>query len=262
MNGDLDIKFIGNAKASVDCRGSRPPILVQFQTDCPRSNLLPQGLGRRAVAFAKKTEIHRILLGGLEHPMDVPMSGCARRGVSTGRRAGSSSDHRCDPAGDRMFDLLRADEVDMGVQAAGGDDAALAGYDLGRRTDNHCYSILNKGISGVPDPRDTTFLDSDVAFNDALNGVKDKRVGNHQIEGFRVGGERRLTHAVANDFASAKFDFAAVSAVFRNQVAFDFDEQLRIGQANLIANRGTEHFRIKSAREFHGVIRAFRSPFR
>ena len=106
--------------------------------------------------------------------------------------------------------------MDMGVQAPGGNDAALAGYDLGRCTDNHSYSILNKGISGVPNPDNATFLDSDVAFNDTLNGVKHERVGNHQIEGFRIGGERRLAHAVANDFASAKLDFAAVSAVFRN----------------------------------------------
>ena len=32
----------------------------------------------------------------------------------------------------RVVDLLRADEVDVGVDAAGGQDLALAGDDLGR----------------------------------------------------------------------------------------------------------------------------------
>ena len=40
------------------------------------------------------------------------------------------------PRHQRVVDLLRADEVDVRVDAAGGDDAALAGDDLGARADH------------------------------------------------------------------------------------------------------------------------------
>ena len=40
------------------------------------------------------------------------------------------------PDSKRFLDLLRADEVDMRVDAAGGDDLALAGDHLGARADD------------------------------------------------------------------------------------------------------------------------------
>jgi hypothetical protein len=43
------------------------------------------------------------------------------------RRAGAAAEHGGDAAHQRFLDLLRADEVDMRVDAAGGDDLALAG---------------------------------------------------------------------------------------------------------------------------------------
>ena len=123
-----------------------------------------------------------------------------------------------------MLDLLRTDEVNMGVQSSGGDDAALAGDDLRRGADDHVDAILDERISGVPDPDDPAVLDPDVAFDDALNSVENQRVGNDQIQGLRIGGKRRLAHPVANHLAAAEFHLAAVSAVFRDQVALDFDE--------------------------------------
>ena len=48
---------------------------------------------------------------------------------------GAAADHRRDAAGERLLRLLRADEVDVRVDAAGGQDAMLAGDDLGRRAD-------------------------------------------------------------------------------------------------------------------------------
>ena len=151
-----------------------------------------------------------------------------------------------------MLDLLGTDEMDVGVQSPGRDDAALARDDLRRGANDHADAILDKRISGMSDPDDATVLDADVAFDDALNGVKNERVRNDQIQGFRVGGKRRLTHSVANDLAAAKFHFAAISAILRDQVALDFNEELRVGQANLVADRRAEHFGIEGARQFHG----------
>src|SRR5205807_9780524 len=45
----------------------------------------------------------------------------------------SAADQRGQPRADALVDDLRADEVDVAVEAAGGDDLALAGDDLGDR---------------------------------------------------------------------------------------------------------------------------------
>ena len=41
------------------------------------------------------------------------------------------------PLASASYDLLRADEVDVRVDAAGGEDQALAGDRLGRDADDH-----------------------------------------------------------------------------------------------------------------------------
>ena len=65
---------------------------------------------------------------------------------------------------------------------AGGDDAALARDDLRRCPDDHADAILDQWISGISDPDDATVLDSNVALDDALNGVKNERVRDDQIQ--------------------------------------------------------------------------------
>ena len=174
--------------------------------------------------FAKETEIHRIFLGGLQHPMYVPVARRARGGIGARGRPGAPADHRRDATGDRMLDLLRTDEVNMGVQSSGGDDAAFAGDDFRRGADDHVDAILDERISRVPDSDDAAVLDADVSFDHALNSVENQRVGNDQVQGFRIGGKRRLAHPVANHLAAAEFHLATVSAIFSDQVALDFDE--------------------------------------
>ena len=99
---------------------------------CSRS-----GSGRGAVALAEESEIHRILVRGFQHAVHVPDARRAGGGVGAVRRTGAAADHGGDAAGERMLDLLRADEMDVRIDAAGGDDAALAGDDLGGGADDH-----------------------------------------------------------------------------------------------------------------------------
>ena len=82
------------------------------------------------------------------------MRGCSRAGgagggVGAGGRAGAAADHGGDAAGDRVFDLLRADEVDVGIDAAGGDDAAFAGDDFGGGADDQRWS-MPRWMCGLP----------------------------------------------------------------------------------------------------------------
>ncbi len=53
----------------------------------------------------------------------------------------------------------------------------------------------------------------------------------------------RLAHAVANHFAAAEFHFFAVG----REVAFDFDQQIGVGEAHAVAGGGAEHFRVCAA---------------
>ena len=58
------------------------------------------------------------------------------------------------PRHQRLLDLLRADEVDVGVEAAGGEDLAFAGDDLGARADDDGDAGLDVGIAGLADGGD------------------------------------------------------------------------------------------------------------
>ena len=80
---------------------------------------------------------------------------------------GAAADHRRDARHQRLVDLLRADEVDVRVDAAGGDDHAFAGDDLGAGADDDVDAGLDVGIAGLAELRDPAVLDRDVALDDA-----------------------------------------------------------------------------------------------
>ena len=104
-------------------------------------------------------------------------------------RTGASAEHGCDAGGEGVFDLLGADEVDMGVDTAGGDDAAFTGDDFRGGSDDHGDAILNERIPGVADACDASVLDTDIGFDNSLNGIEDKRVGDDQVQALVVEGE-------------------------------------------------------------------------
>ena len=89
-------------------------------------------------------------------------------GVGAGGRTGAAAEHRGETAVERVLDLLRADEVDVTVEAAGGDDLAFAGDRLGRRADDDVDTRLGVlGIAGLTDAGDAAILDANVGLDDA-----------------------------------------------------------------------------------------------
>ena len=97
------------------------------------------------------------------------------------RRAGAAAEHRGDAGHQRFLDLLRADEMDMGVDAAGGEDLAFAGDDLGAGADDDVDAGLDIGIAGLADRGDAAVLDADVGLDDAPM-IEDQRVGDDRID--------------------------------------------------------------------------------
>ena len=64
------------------------------------------------------------------------------------------------PRHQRLLDLLRADEMDVGVEAAGGEDLALARDHLGAGADDDVDAGLDVGIAGLADRGDAAVLDA------------------------------------------------------------------------------------------------------
>ena len=166
----------------------------------------------------------------------MPRPGCASRRGGAGGRAGAAAHHGGDPGIERLLDLLRADEMDMRVDAAGGDDLALAGDHLGAGADDDVDAGLDVGVAGLADCGDAAVAERDVGFDDAPV-VENEGVGDDGVD--RAFGARALAlaHAVADHLAAAELDFLAVNrAVF-----LDLDEELGVGKAHTVADGRPEH---------------------
>ena len=87
------------------------------------------------------------------------------------------------PLASASYDLLRADEVDVRVDAAGGEDQPLAGDRLGRDADDHPVGDAGHHVrvAGLADAGDAAVLDADVGLADA-GPVDDQRVGDDAVE--------------------------------------------------------------------------------
>ena len=153
VNRHLHVEFIRDGKRAIDGSGRRSPIFVEFQSDRAGQDLLAQRLGKRSIALAEKTEIDRKALGGLQHAMNIPGSGRARCGIGSGGRPGAAADQRGQACRKSGPDKLRANKVDVRINAARGDDFSFAGDRFRARADNHSWSDAahDVGIAGLAD---------------------------------------------------------------------------------------------------------------
>src|ERR1019366_2657524 len=108
-------------------------------------------------------------------------AGRAGRRVRSGRRSGAAAKHGGDAGHQRLVHLLRADEMDMAVEAAGGEDFSLSRDDLGAGADDDGDARLNVRIAGFADGRDAAFLDADVGLGDAPV-IEDQRIGDDGVD--------------------------------------------------------------------------------
>ena len=151
----------------------------------------------------------------------------------------------------RLVDLLRADEMDMGVEAAGGEDLALAGDDLGAGADDDGDAGLDVGIAGLADGGDAAVLEADIGLDDAPV-VEDQRIGDDGVDRALLVGDLALAHAVADHLAAAEFHLLAVDG----EILLDLDDQVGVGEPHAVAGGGPEHVGIDAARDFTGIGRS------
>src|SRR5205085_5473564 len=93
-------------------------------------------------------------------------AGRAGGGKGAVRGAGAAAEHRGDARHQGVLDLLRADEMDVAVESARGEDLAFAGDDVRPRADHDADPGLDVGIAGLANGADQTFLDGAVGLYD------------------------------------------------------------------------------------------------
>ena len=243
VDRDRNVQLLGDAEAGVDCRRGRSPILVQFQSAGAGLDHLNQRARVRSIAFAEEAEIDRQPFRRLQYPAQMPWARRAGRRRGAGSGAGAAPEHCRDAAVERLLDQLRADEVDMRVDAAGGDDAALAGDRFGPRPDHDVDAGLDIGVAGFADSADAAVADADIGFDDAPM-VEDHGIGDDGVDGAVGAGRLPLPHAVADDLAAAELDLLAIDRA----VALDLDDQFGVGEPQPIAGGRPEHRGIGLAR--------------
>src|SRR5262249_60697045 len=108
---------------------------------------LPQRGRQCRIALAGYGEIDGESVKRLDHSRHMPGAGCAGGRERAVRGAGAAAEHGGDAAHQRVLDLLRADEMDVTVETAGGEDAAFTGDNVSARTDDDADVRLDVGIA-------------------------------------------------------------------------------------------------------------------
>jgi hypothetical protein len=159
----------------------------------------------------------------------------------------ATTEQRREARHQRFLDELRADEMDVAVEAAGGEDLAFAGDHLGAGSDDDGDARLDVGIAGLADGGDAAVLDADVGLDDAPV-VEDQRIGDDGIDGALLVGDLRLTHAVADHLAAAELHLVAIDG----EILLHLDNEIGIGEPHAVAGGGPEHVGVGRAGDFAG----------
>ena len=244
MDHHLHVVIVGHRQAAINRRRRRAPILVQLERAGAGLDHLFQSGGSRGVALAGEAEIHRQPVGGLDHAADVKRPRRAGGGEGAVRRPGAAAEHGGDAGHQRLFHLLRADVMDVGIEAAGGEDLALAREHLGAGADDDGDARLNVGIAGLADRRDAIAFQADVGFDDAPV-VEDQRVGDDGVDRTLFVGDLALAHAVADHLAAAEFHLLTVAG----EILLHLDDDIGVGEPYPVAGRRPEHVSVDGTRE-------------
>lgn len=247
MQHDLDVVIVGHRQAIVDRSRRRAPVLVQLQRAGAALDHLDQRGGPRGVTLAGNAEIDREGVERLDHPPHVPRPRRAGGSERAVRRASAATQHGGDAAHQGVLDLLRTDEMDVAVKAAGREDLALTRDHVGAGTDDDGDARLDVGISGLADRRNHAVLDRDVGLDDAPV-VDDQRVGDDGVGRALLVGDLRLPHAVADHLAAAELHLLAIGG----EILLHLDDEIGVGQPHPVAGGRAKHVGIDGTLYFDG----------
>ena len=149
------------------------------------------------------------------------------------------------PRCERVLDLLRADEMDVRVDAARGDDQAFAGDHFGGRADDDRDARLDTGFPALPTPA----MRPSLMPMSALTMPQWSRISALVItRSTRIGVRSRWPWPMPSriDLAAAEFDFLAIDASGRCSISIHSSVSPRRTRS---PRGGTEHLRVGAARD-------------
>ncbi len=132
--------------------------------------------------------------------------------------------------------------MDVGVEAAGGEDLAFARDHFRARPDDDGHIRLDVWVARLADAKDEPVLDPDVGLHDPPM-VEDNGVGDDGVD--RAAGARRLRlpHAVADHLAAAELHLLAIGG----EILLDLDDELGVGETDAVALGRAEHVGVGDA---------------
>lgn len=165
----LHAGFVGNRQARVDRGGRGAPVLVQLEPAGAGHELLAQRFRPDRVPLAQQQDVDRLAVHRLQHPGQVPRPRRDRGGLRALRWAGAAADERGQAGGQRGVDELRADEVDVAVDAARREDLPVAGQDLRGRPDHQgrIDAVHGVRVARLADADDPAVAHADVGLDHA-----------------------------------------------------------------------------------------------
>mmetsp|Transcript_11609 Transcript_11609/g.54024 ORF Transcript_11609/g.54024 Transcript_11609/m.54024 type:complete len:397 (-) Transcript_11609:22-1212(-) len=249
VDGDGHVVGLGDGEAVIDGGRGGTPVLVELHADSAGVDDVLQTLGFGGVPFAGEREIERQGIRSLQHHLHVVGRRSARRGAGSGRRSGPAAEQRGETAGDSLGGDLRADEVYVGVEAAGGEDAALARDCLRVHAHHHAWrhALHDVGVTSLAYARDHTVLDPHVRLVYA-SVVDDERVGDDGVERDGCVDAALLTHTLPQSLTASELALVAVHA----QVLLHRDPQVGIAKTNLVPNGRAVHGGVLGAGDGEG----------
>ena len=244
VDGHLHIVLVGNAQAGTNGVGCSTPVFVDLECAHASFELLNQRrfastLVCSSLTFAHQAHVQRHSLLRTQHLLNVEHARCYGRSVGTVSRTKTTSNQRCTATSQCGVVNLRADRVHVGVDTPSGHDGGAAVDGVGSGTASHARRNTSHGVgvTSLADTHNLAVLDADVGLDHALHCVNDGGVGQHQIQTACAAGCGVVeTHTVTQRFTTAEHGLIAVAGT---QIFFNFNKQIGVTEANLVADCGT-----------------------
>ena len=152
VDGHLHVILIGHRQAGIDGGGGWCPNLRGASAPWLRPESAPLGpLAGHCLPLPLKPKFMGKASAACSMRQMFQAPGVQVVAFGAGGRSGAAADHGGDSRSNGGFNLLGTDEVNMGVNAASGDNHPFPRHGFGGRSDNNVYIVLNIGISGFAD---------------------------------------------------------------------------------------------------------------
>ena len=119
VNRHLHFEVVGHRERGADHRGRRSPVFVAFESDRAGFDLLDERRAAMRVTLAEKSDVDRQSFRGAKHHPDVPRARGDRRRIRSIGGSDAAADERRHAVRKTSIDLLRRNEMNMRVDAAG-----------------------------------------------------------------------------------------------------------------------------------------------